>query len=34
MEVHTREGVTGEWSFQEGEAYEREGERGILEKVY
>ena len=24
-EVHTREGVTGEWGFQEGEAHTREG---------
>ena len=23
--MHTREGVTGEWGFQEGEAHEREG---------
>lgn len=34
MEVPTREGVTGEWGFQELEAYEREGEGGILERVY
>ena len=23
--MHTREGVTGEWGFQEGEAHERGG---------
>ena len=25
MEVHTREGVTRDWGFQEGEAHTREG---------